>query len=147
MLQCVDATIDELPAAISSLVATHHADADRLSVVGVSMGAFLVYRAIQRATPLRAAVALLGSPEWPAAFGPPLTPLPTRGVPLLSVTAEHDLSVPPDAVRRLHERLAHTDDVSPHGHHELAGSGHLTSAAHWAEAMHATMSWLQQHAR
>jgi uncharacterized protein len=147
MLQCVDATIDELPTAISALVATHDADASRVSTVGVSMGAFLVYRAIQRAIPLRAAVALLGSPEWPTAFGPPFTPNGAGRVPLLSVTAEHDRSVPPAATRRFHEQLSQTQVPSPHAYHELAGSGHLTAAEHWAEAMGVTMAWLQQYAR
>lgn len=152
MLSCVDATIEELPAAIAALVTAHDADASRLSAVGVSMGAFLIYRAIQRSTPLQAAVALLGSPEWPMVFGPSLTPAGARHVPLLSVTASHDLSVPPAATRRLHEELAHEGLARagasvPHAYHELSGSGHLTSATHWAEAMHVTMSWLQQHGR
>jgi dienelactone hydrolase len=157
MLSCVDATIEELPSAISALVAIHHADASRISAVGTSMGAFLIYRAIQRAVSWRAAVALLGSPEWPSAFGPSLTSVDAYRVPLLSVTASDDQSVPPLATRRFHERLVHERPVhdghahdrapTPQAYHELAGSGHLTSAAHWAEAMHVTMSWLQQHAR
>lgn len=147
MLTCVNATIEELPTALSALTATHDADERRVSAVGISMGAFLVYRAIQRGTPLRAAVALLGSPEWPPAFGPPFTPEHAFRVPLLSVTAENDRSVPPAATRRLHEQLTRIDAAAPHAYHELAGSGHLTSAEHWAEAIHVTMSWLQQHGR
>jgi hypothetical protein len=32
-----------------------------------------------------------------------------------------------------------------HRHYELRGSGHLTNAAQWAEAMAETMAWLEQY--
>jgi hypothetical protein len=49
-------------------------------------------------------------------------------------------------VRRFHDAL----DVA-HGastkrrHHVLRGSGHLTPAPQWAEAMDATMAWLARY--
>jgi hypothetical protein len=64
---------------------------------------------------------------------------------LLSITAEFDESVPPGDVRRLHVELAERDrGAAVHRHHELRGSGHLTSAEHWQEAMRETTGWLQR---
>ena len=146
MLEVMEATGRELPALIDALVADFHVDRDRVSLVGISMGAFLAYRAIAAGLPLRAVVALLGSPEWPGATSAHRSRSAFRHVALLSITAEHDGSVPPEAVYRLHDALrAMPDLATTHRHHELRGSGHLTNAAQWAEAMADTTDWLVRH--
>ncbi len=148
MLDVVADTVRELPALIDALVADFHVDRTRVSMVGISMGAFLAYRAIAGGAPLRSVVALLGSPEWPGETSAHRSLFAFRDVALLSITAEHDVSVPPAAVRRLHDALAsQTDDATPRHHHELRGSGHLTTAAQWAEAMTETVAWLRRFAR
>ncbi len=148
MLDVVEETVRELPALIDALVADFRVDRARVSMVGISMGAFLAYRAIVGDVPLRSVVALLGSPEWPGDTSAHRSLSAFRDVALLSITAEHDVSVPPAAVHRLHDALAvRPDDATPRHHHVLRGSGHLTTAAHWAEAMTETVAWLQQHAR
>ncbi len=148
MLDVVEHTLHELPALIDVLVSEYQVDRARVSMVGISMGAFLAYRAIASGVPLRSVVALLGSPEWPGATSAHHSLVAFRHVALLSITAEHDVSVPPAAVHRLHDALdARTDDATAFRHHELRGSGHLTSAAHWAEAMSETVSWLRRYAR
>ncbi len=146
MLDVMEATVRELPALIDALVAECGVDRDRVSLVGISMGAFLAYRAVTAGVPLRAVVALLGSPEWPRDTSAHRVRSAFRDVALLSITAEHDVSVPSAAVFRLHEALA-TDaaHVAPHRHHTLRGAGHLTTAAQWAEAMHETMAWLERY--
>jgi uncharacterized protein len=143
VLDLVDRTIAELPPVVDELVRVHGADRGRVSAVGISMGAFLVYRSIVAGLPWRSSVALLGSPVTDDG-SPHLALEAFASVPLLSITAEFDESVPPGSVRRLHAGLAeHDGGASMHRHHELRGSGHLTSAEHWAEAMYETMGWLQ----
>lgn len=148
MLQQVEQTVGELPAVIETLVEYFDADRTRVSMVGISMGAFLAYRALGAAVPLRAVVALLGSPEWPGDTSAHLAPERLSEAALLSITAEHDASVPPAAVVRLHATLDERFGRRASRRHDvLAGAGHLTSDAEWARAMAATMQWLATHGR
>jgi dienelactone hydrolase len=148
MLQQVEQTVRELPAVIEMLVSRFDADRALVSMVGISMGAFLSYRALGAAVPLRAVVALLGSPEWPGDTSAHLAPERLSEVALLSITAEHDVSVPPAAVARLHATLDERFGRRASRRHDvLVGAGHLTSKAEWARAMVATMQWLAAHGR
>lgn len=148
MLDVMEATVCELPALIEALVAECGVDRDGISLVGISMGAFLAYRAVTADVPLRAVVALLGSPEWPSATSAHRSLSAFRTVSLLSITAEHDVSVPPAAVFRLHDALhAMPGPATAHRRYEPRGSGHLTNAAQWAEAMAETMAWLERYGR
>ena len=148
MLDIMEATVRELPALIDVLVTEHAVDRIRVSLVGISMGGFLAYRAIAAGIPLRSVVALLGSPEWPGRTSAHRSLVAFRDVALLSITAEHDVSVPPSAVHRLHEALGCAPTRSTAcRHHELRGAGHLTTAAQWAEAMTETMAWLERYGR
>jgi dienelactone hydrolase len=145
MLEVVEATVAELPALLDGMADLFPIDRGRISAVGISMGAFLVYRAIVAGPPLRAAVALLGSPEWPNERSPHHDRVAFGPIALLSITAEHDVSVPPEPARRFHAELRemfHAPDR--HRHHELRGAGHLTTGTEWDEAMAATVQWLQQ---
>jgi pimeloyl-ACP methyl ester carboxylesterase len=145
MLELAEATIAELPSLVDELVTAYGADRGRISAVGISMGAFLLYRSIVVGPPLRAAVALLGSPEWDGNDSPHLALDAFERVALLSITAEYDESVPPAPAERLHADLANRfGDRVVQRHVELRGSGHLTSAAHWEEAMRETLEWLQR---
>jgi len=148
MLDLVEQTVREFPMLIDAIAAAYIIDRSRVSIVGISMGAFLTYRAIVAGTPLRAGVALLGSPEWPGHASPHRAVHAFRNLALLSITAEHDVSVPPDAVRRLHVALAQsssTVDQHARHHYVLRGAGHLTSAHEWQTAMRVTMQWLQRY--
>lgn len=146
MLDIMEATARELPALIDTLVTEHAVDRTRVSLVGISMGAFVAYRAVAAGVPLRAVVALLGSPEWPGETSAHRDVSAFRDSALLSITAEHDVSVPPAAAFRFHEALASVPTQSAAcRHHELRGAGHLTSAAQWAEAMVETMTWLERY--
>lgn len=147
VLELVRQTVLELPALIDELVLHHAADRERISLVGISMGAFLGYHAIAQGVPLRAAVALLGDPIWAGDGSPHMQRDAFANVALLSITAEHDVSVPPDPAIRFHASLRQRFASPRHCHHELRGAGHLTSVGEWAEAMQVTMDWLQQHGR
>ena len=147
MLELVEQTVDELPALIDALAAWYNVDRSRVSLVGISMGAFLAYRAVATNLRLRAVVALLGSPEWPGAMSAHRSPEAFRRVALLSITAEHDVSVPPSSVTRLHQQLvgiATSAGGTRQHHFVLRGAGHLTSADEWQRAMRVTLQWLQR---
>jgi uncharacterized protein len=147
MLDCAELTVGELPALLRALTESYRVDGSRISMVGISMGAFLTYKAIAAGLPLRAAVALLGSPDWsPRARSPHLEPEAFRRVALLSVTAEHDVSVSPAATAALHTALmenAQPASFHPHYHFVLRGAGHLTTAEEWQRAIRVTMQWLE----
>lgn len=139
-------TADEVPWLVRSLVGDGLADASRVAIAGISMGAFIVYRALVVASSIRAAVAILGSPEWPVPDSPHTHLDAFRRTALLSITAENDVNVPPDAARALHRRLTDEHPGSkPSRYVELAGGQHLMSAGHWHVAMEETLQWLTRH--
>ena len=146
MLELADATAAEVPAVVRRLAGDGLADAGRVALVGISMGGYLVYRAVMTHPPVRAAVAILGSPEWPGDASPHRRPEAFHWVALLSVTAERDANVPPAAARRLHRELAaNHPDPRRVRYVELPGAQHLMSAEHWATAMDETLRWLTFH--
>jgi dienelactone hydrolase len=148
MLESAEATAAEIPALLHALAARGTGDPFRTGMVGVSMGAFVVYRALRR-VPMRAVVAILGSPEWPGADSPHAAPAASFGeTALLSITAERDESVPPGAARTFHRRLAaESPDPWRHRYLELAGSPHLVDPDGWEFVMRSTVDWLRTHLR
>jgi dienelactone hydrolase len=154
MLAMADATATEIPTLLAGVAARGLGDAGRVGLVGVSMGAFVVYRALagpgaSRESSVRAAVAILGSPEWPGPDSPHLAHASTfHDVALLSITAERDESVPPAATRRFHDRLAREGLRSArHRHVELPGAPHLVDAPGWEVIMRETLDWLSANLR
>jgi uncharacterized protein len=146
MLPLVERTAEEVPGIVRALAAEGLADADRVALAGISMGGYVVYRALLTDVPLRAAVALLGSPEWPWEDSPHLHPDAFHRTALLSITGENDTNVPPDGARELHRRLAEQGaDPERTRYVELPGAVHLMSAADWATAMDETMRWIARH--
>lgn len=146
MLDLVEQTVAELQSIVDALADAYPIDRSRVSLVGISMGAFLAYRAVVAGPTLRAVVALQGSPEWPGITSPHLSLRSFRRVSLLSITAEHDVSVPPAAAIRLHTALGALalSSAQPHHHYSLRGAGHLTSAEEWERAMRVTLGWLER---
>ena len=125
---------DEARAAMLQYVETTAHDVSRLidrfgvaAIAGISMGAFVVYRAAALDPRIRTAVAILGEPLWPIA----------DDVALLSITAGCDVNVPPDAARVFHARRG-----GRHRYVELEGEPHLMSAAAWERTMGETLAWL-----
>jgi uncharacterized protein len=147
MLDLVEQTMHELPALIRALQEQYGIQRSRVSMVGISMGAFLAYRSVAAGLPLRAVVALLGTPKWLGETSAHLSLAAFRNVALLSITAEYDVSVPPDDVAPFHEQLAQATPSGQmrHDHHFiLRDSGHLTNADAWQRAMRVTLQWLQR---
>jgi dienelactone hydrolase len=112
------------------------------------MGGYLAYGAVVAEPSVRAAVAILGSPEWPAGDSPHLRPGAFHRAALLSITAERDENVPPDAARDFHRRLAAEHPRPERARYlELPGAVHLMGAADWATTMDETLRWLALHGR
>lgn len=131
MLEIVDATAAEAADLVRSLLRDGYAS---VSIAGVSMGGYVVYRMLLMEPRIRAAVALLGSPEALefARFSA------TR---LLSITAENDENVPPHAARALHDFLGN----SATNYIELRGVAHLLDAESWNHAIEVSVTWLARH--
>jgi pimeloyl-ACP methyl ester carboxylesterase len=131
MLTLADETAREVPHIIDGLVARGLADPQRLAVAGISMGAFVVYRAVAAEPRIRAAVAILGSPEGVDADALARTAL-------LSINAERDVNVPPAPARALHAALGGNTRYV-----ELPGAEHLMDEESWATTMRELRAWLQ----
>lgn len=144
MLGLVEQTAREVPAIVRALVEGGLADAERVSAAGISMGGYLLYRSVITTPSLRAAVAILGSPEWPEGDSPHRHLDAFRRIALLSITAEHDENVPPAPARELHRRLGESDRTR---YVELPGAVHLMSAEDWERTMDETLRWLSTHNR
>lgn len=97
------------------------------ALVGVSMGAFVVYRAASLEPRVRRAVAIMGEPLWT---------IPEE-VALLSITGERDVNVPPEFAREFHASRGGT-----HRYIELENEQHLTTAGAWDRIMRETIEWL-----
>jgi hypothetical protein len=148
MIDLVSLTADEVPAVVRALVDEGLADGERIGAAGVSMGGYVVYRVVLVEPAIRAAVSILGSPEWPHGDSPHHHLDGFRRTALLSVTAERDENVPPAAARELHRRLAEADPESArHRYVELPGAVHLMGEDDWNRTMDETLRWLDRHLR
>ncbi|HEX6036649.1 alpha/beta hydrolase family protein [Longimicrobium sp.] len=145
MIALVAQTAAEVPAIVRALADEELADVDRVGIAGISMGGYVVYQATAVCPGLRAAVALLGSPEWPEGGGPDGALDALGRVALLSVTGECDENVPPRAARTLHARLAEAHPRATQRYVEIPGAVHLMAEAHWHQAMDETLRWLRLH--
>ena len=145
MLTLARETAAEVPGIVAALAAEGLADPARVSMAGVSMGGFLVYLAAPLVPGLRAAVAMLGSPEWPAHDSAHLRPDAFHDVALLSITAERDVNVPPEPARRFHDALAGSHPRPERARHvELPDAEHLMREEQWRAMMDAMMEWLRR---
>ena len=145
MLPLAELTARDVPLVVRSLVGQGLTDERRVALAGISMGAYVVYRAAAIVQGIRAAVALLGSPAWPEGISPHWDPAAFRHTALLSITAERDVNVPPDAARAFHDVLdADANRTAPARYLELRGASHLMNESDWARAMSETLAWLRQ---
>ena len=146
MIDQATTTAGEIRGVLRAVIDAGIADRQRISAVGISMGGYLVYRAVVVEPMIRTAVALLGSPEWPAGDSPDRHPRAFDATALLSITAECDASVPPDAARRFHRGLARTHPNPRRLRYvELPGAEHLMDEKSWSVAMTETTTWLLAH--
>jgi uncharacterized protein len=138
----------EAPRIIDALLSIGLARADGIGAAGISMGAFIVYRAVLDDRRIQAAAALLGSPEWrlPWPESPHLHPEKFYPTPLLSQCAGADQSVPPRFARRFHERLAPFYRTEPERlrYVEFPGAGHFMPEPDWNRLWDHTLEWFRR---
>jgi len=142
----VAATMDEVPGIVDHLCGAGLADAARIGAAGVSMGGMITYGAVALDPRIRAAVALLASPEWPHSASPHLRIDRFFPTALLSITAERDETVSPDAARAFHAELEdrYRQDPERLRYVELAESLHMMTPADWAWSIRESVDWLSR---
>jgi dienelactone hydrolase len=144
LFSLVTATVAEVPAILDALAETGLADPERSALFGISMGAHITYGAIPTEPRLRAAVALVGSPEWPHPDSPHRRLNRFFPAALLSITGEKDVNVPPASARAFYRALEPHYRGAPERlrYLEIPGAPHLMSAEDWGTAMREAVDWL-----
>jgi dienelactone hydrolase len=140
----VQETLHEVPAVLDALEATGLAAPDRLALFGISMGAYITYGTIPAEPRIRAAVALLGSPEWPHPDSPHHQADRFFPTALLSITGGKDVNVPPESARAFHSTLEPYYRAAPERlrYLEIPGAPHMMSEEDWGIAMREAVGWL-----
>lgn len=142
----VAATAAEVPVIIDLLCAAGLADEARIGAAGVSMGGMVTYGATALDPRIRAAVALLASPEWPHPASPHLEIDRFFPTALLSITAERDETVPPAAAHAFHGELADRYRQHPERlrYVELENSFHMMTPEDWVWSIRESAGWLSR---
>ena len=137
-------TVVEVPGIFDLLCAEGVADEARLAVAGVSMGGMITYGATAADPRIRAAVALLASPEWPHPASPHQEIDRFFPTALLSITAGRDETVPAAAARAFHTDLEARYREHPERlrYVELADSLHMMTPLDWVGSIRETVDWL-----
>jgi len=139
-------TVTEVPEILDILCGEGLADEARIGAAGVSMGGMITYGAITTDTRIRAAVALLASPEWPHPASPHLQSERFFPTALLSITAGRDETVSPDAARALHGNLEERYREHPERlrYVEIEDSFHMMTSEDWAWSIRESVGWLSR---
>lgn len=147
-LQLVKSTADEVTGVLDALIERGYSHADRIGATGISMGGYIVYRALLNDRRIRVAVPLLGSPRWSRAWpeSPHLAPELFFPTALLSQCAGEDRSVPPRFAREFHAQLEphYRDHPERLRYIEFPGVGHFMPGDAWDRLWQNTLSWFQR---
>jgi dienelactone hydrolase len=139
-------TVAEVPAILDLLRDAGLADEGRIGMAGVSMGGMITYGATTIEPRIRAAVALLASPEWPHPESPHLKIDRFFPTALFSITAGRDETVSPEAARTFHAELEERYRRHPERlrYVELADSLHMMTPEDWAWSIRESADWLSR---
>jgi dienelactone hydrolase len=139
-------TAAEVPGIVDLLCRDGLADEARIGAAGVSMGGMITYGAVAIDPRIRAAVALLATPEWPHSASPHLEIERFFPTALFSITAERDEAVAPAAARSFHAELEERYRRYPERlrYVELAESLHMMTPADWAWSIRESVEWLSR---
>ena len=140
----VAATAAEVPEIVDVLCGAGLADEARIGAAGVSMGGMITYGATAIDSRIRAAVALLATPEWPHPASPHLEIDRFFPTALLSITAGRDETVSPAAARAFHADLEERYRQHPERlrYVEIEESFHMMTPADWAWSIREAAGWL-----
>jgi alpha-beta hydrolase superfamily lysophospholipase len=147
-LKLIDDTAAEVPAVLDDLVARGWARPDRMGVCGRSLGGNISYAAVLADRRLRAAVSVVGSPEWtlPRAHSPHHHPERFFPVAILSQNAGHDEYVPAGPVRDFHARLEpwYAREPGRIAYVEYPDAGHFLTPELNADSCRRLVAWFER---
>jgi pimeloyl-ACP methyl ester carboxylesterase len=136
LFQLVNESVQEIPSIIDAL------GVDRIALCGISFGGYIAYRGAVCDPRIAAVVTLLGSPDPSLAdeFFPRA---------LLSMTAQNDVNVPPDAARAFHRTLEPHYASAPErlAYHEYRDATHFLPEGAWNDALERTIAWVLRFAQ
>lgn len=145
LIHAVGATAAELPRVYDALERLGLIVAGKAGLIGVSMGGYIAYAAVLAEPRVKAVAVILGSPSWQefGHEGPDRHPERFYPVALLSQNAGCDRSVPPDAAREFHARLAPYYAAQPErlAYHEYPESEHFMREQDWKLCWERSLSW------
>ncbi len=144
-LTVIDETAAEVPAIIDDLLARNLARPNAIGVGGRSLGGNVAYAAVLADRRVRAAVSVVGSPEWtlPRQHSPHHCPERFFPAAILSQAAEFDEHSPADQIRAFHARLAPHYAAEPDRaqYVEYPGTGHFLTAELNADSRQRLVAW------
>jgi dienelactone hydrolase len=147
-LQLIDDTVAEVPSIIDDLLARGWARADRVGVGGRSLGGNVAYASVLADSRVRAAVSVVGSPEWtlPRAHSPHHFPDRFFPAAVLSLAAEFDEYVPAGPIRDFHAKLQPWYEREPERSQYLEhpGVGHFLTPELNNESCRQMTAWFQR---
>lgn len=144
-LTLLDDTAAEVPSVIDELLARGWARADRIGIGGRSLGGCVCYAAVLADDRIRAAVSIVGSPEWtlPREHSPHHHPDGFFPAAILSLAAEFDEHSPPAHIRAFHAELEprYAPEPGRISFVEYPAVGHFLTPELNTDARHRTTAW------
>jgi len=147
-LTLLDDTAAEVPSVIDELLARGWARADRIGIAGRSLGGCVCYAAVLADDRIRAAVSIVGSPEWtlPREHSPHHHPDGFFPAAILSLAAEFDEHCPPPPIREFYAKLEprYASEPDRIQHVEYPAVGHFLTPELNADAFQRMVAWFQR---
>ncbi len=147
-LKLLDDTAAEVPAIIDDLVARGWAHADRVGVAGRSLGGNVTYASVLADPRVRAAVSVVGSPEWtlPRPHSPHHHPDRFFPAAVMSQAAAFDEHCPPGPIKAFHAALEsrYAREPARIRYVEYPRVGHFLTPELDAESCQAMVAWFQR---
>jgi uncharacterized protein len=147
-LKLLDDTAAEVPAIIDDLLARGWARADRVGVAGRSLGGNIAFASVLADSRVRAAVSVVGSPEWtlPRPHSPHHHPDRFFPAAVLSQAAEFDEHCPPGPIRAFYAALGPWYAAEPDRirYVEYPGAGHGLTPGLDTDSRQALVAWFDR---
>lgn len=148
-IQMVHETAKETPRVVDASIAQGFAHPGNIGICGISMGGYIVYSALLQEKRFKAAVSILGSPNWKIQHPQSPHHFPESFFPtaFLAMNAEKDRSVPPHFAREFHKRLEPFYASAPESlcYKEYPGADHFMPEKDWNDLWSRTLSWFDRY--
>ena len=147
-IEAVEKTAIEVPALIDALIDQNLVNADKLGLIGISMGSFISYKVLVTETRISSAALFIGSPNWGnSSQSPHLFPECVFPAALLTIVAGKDQTVPPVEAKTFHHQLKPYYASSPERLKlmEYPMSDHMMEEADWFDAVSQAKQWFKRY--